>query len=118
MTDIAKLREIIDDIDVLISHNVMRSDSEFKQWHNKAKRFLHNHYGEDSFEYKSFVNLKFTLSAYFSDTPNSEFIKECRNDLIVSKGIFCDYLSDLEDEAGISHKSCEISNDSILVSPQ
>ena len=32
MTDIEKLQEIIDEIDVLIEHKVKVDDAEFKQW--------------------------------------------------------------------------------------
>lgn len=41
MTDIKKLKEIIDEIDVLINKSVQRSDPEFKAWHDKATRFIY-----------------------------------------------------------------------------
>lgn len=99
MTDIEKLQEIIDEIDVLIEKNVPKFDSDFKQWHNKAKRFLHTQFGEESFEYREFLKIEFAPSLVWPSTPESEFNDRCRKDLIITKGIFNDYLRDLQDRA-------------------
>ena len=48
MTDSEKLQEIIDEIDVLIEHQVKVDDAELEQWEHKAERFLFNHYGLES----------------------------------------------------------------------
>ena len=98
MTDIEKLQEIIDEIDVLISHSVKKADPEFKLWHHKAKHFLVANYGEKSFEYKEFLKKEFMPSILDYDAPDSEFVKKCHDDLIVSKGVFIDYLREMQDK--------------------
>ena len=97
MTDIEKLQEIIDEIDVLIEHQVQRGDSEFQQWHNKAKRFLFTQYGETSLEYKDFLRMDFMSLSLNPKLPDHKSIEECRKDLITVKGIFNNYLRDLRD---------------------
>ena len=107
MSDIEKLQEIIDEIDVLIEHQVRRSDSEFQQWHNKAKRFLFNKYGADSIEYTEFEKIKFTLSMYAGRTPAYVFIERCRKDLITVKGTLSEYLTEIrEKEVSVDSDEC------------
>ena len=97
MTDIRILRDIIDDIDVLIAHKVDRFNVEFKIWHNKALRFLANHYGEESIEFKEFCKTKFTLSVSTDKTERYMYVEQCRTDLYATKGIFQNYLWELMD---------------------
>ena len=107
MTDSEKLQEIIDEIDVLIEHQVRRSDSEFQQWHNKAKRFLFNKYGADSIEYKEFEKIKFTLSMYAGGTSAYVFIERCCKDLITVKGVLSDYLKEIQEkEVSVDSVEC------------
>ena len=98
MTDNEKLKNIIDEIDVLIENKVTCSSPEFKAWSNKAERFLIKVFGADSLEHKSFKDTKFTLGFYFGNTPRSEFVEKCKRDLISTKAIFQTYLEEMEEE--------------------
>lgn len=95
MNEKEKLEKILEEIDELIQMNVTVSSPEFKVWRTKAARFLQKYYGNDSFEYKSFQKMRFSLSAYTTSTPKSSFIDACKKDLLVSKGIFQEYLEDI-----------------------
>ncbi len=106
MTDIEKLQEIIDEIDVLIEKKVQKSSTEFQLWHYKVKHFLFTKYGEKSFEYKEFLKKEFMPSILNYDAPDSEFVKKCRDDLTVVKGAFCDYLRDLQECQNDSSSTC------------
>lgn len=99
MTDVEKLKGIIEEIDVLIEHNVIRNDSEFQTWHNKALRFLNSHYGAESIEYTEFKKVSFSLQIYTSGTERYRFEQKCRKDLYTVKGIFQNYLSELSEES-------------------
>lgn len=90
-TDYEKLKEIIDEIDVLIAKQVDYSDIDFKAWKIHAEGFLIRKYGKDSFEHKKFMR----IYAYSSDFTPSYM---CIDDLKMTKEIFLRYLSDLEEE--------------------
>lgn len=106
MSDYEKLKSIIDEVDVLISHRVSRDDSEFQQWHKKTKRFLFNHYGSDSIEYSEFDKIRFTLQIFGFETSKMEFVQKCKKDLITAKEILQDYLNDLsENNISVSNNS-------------
>lgn len=98
MTDYEKLKQVTDEIDVLLSKNVKRSDSDFQAWHNKAERILIKLFGENSFEVKDFKNRPFTLTCYAVGTPDSSFIHICKKDLSTTKSIFNNYMEDLAEE--------------------
>jgi len=98
MSDIEKLKEIINEIDVLFEHRVIRNDSEFQKWHNKTLRFLHKQYGADSLEYTEFTKMSFTLKVYAGGTERYRFEEKCRKDLYTVKEIFQDYLLELSEE--------------------
>ncbi len=99
MTDVEKLREIIQEIDELINKSVTKSDSDFQQWHIKAVRFLYNKYGSESIEYKEFTKLRFTLSMCTDTTPVSSFVGKCRRDLVTAKGVFIEYLKEMQESS-------------------
>lgn len=98
MKDYMKLKTIIDEIDVLISKEVTGSDSEFKTWKSKTERFLINTYGESSYEVKNFKSLNFTPMTYLGRIPRSSFIKVCRTDLLTAKGVFEQYLEEMQEQ--------------------
>lgn len=98
MTDVEKLKQIIDEIDVLISHNVKFSTPEFKIWQGKTKRFLGNKYGSESLELQEFNKMRFQVIAPIQ-IPDYRNIEKCKQDLIISKGIFQNYLSELSEES-------------------
>lgn len=101
MTDYEKLRDIIDDIDNLISHHVRASTPAFEAWHTKAERFLIKQYGENSLEHKKFLNTNFApslLDLYVSGENLQESIRLCCDGLRMCKAIFETYLDDIANE--------------------
>lgn len=110
MTNIEKLKNIIEDIDELERLKVSSSSPKFIAWQTKTLRFLRDEYGEDSLEYKDFYEKDFTLTFYPLDTPESEFIKACQTDLKTVKLIFRDYLKDMETEVDTYKPGNQTSN--------
>lgn len=98
MKDYEKLKEIYDEIDVLINQRVSSSDPKFQAWHVKTERFLMKKYGEKSYEVKNFKSYPFTLVCFFSSTSKNEFIDACCDDLRTVKAIFEQYLEDIQEE--------------------
>ena len=94
MTDIEKLQEIIDEIDVLIEHQARYGDSELRQWENKAERFLFNHYGQESYEFIRFHGLSFYPDTDMDYRSDKDYIDACRNGLTIAKGMLTDILGD------------------------
>lgn len=99
MTDVEKLKGIIEEIDYLIEIHVIPSNREFKEWRSRAKMFLYHKYGENSIEYKDFSKYTF-LPEPPINKKLAEFIvhEKCISDLLIVKGLFNDYLLDLQDE--------------------
>ncbi|WP_028515143.1 hypothetical protein [Ruminococcus flavefaciens] len=98
MTDIEKLKEIIDEIDVLIEHKVKDSTPEFKAWHNKAKSFMYHHFGSDSPEYDDFCSIRFSFRGnLMKHTPDSIYIESCKKGLDTAKLGLQNYLTELSD---------------------
>lgn len=98
MTDYQKLKEIIDEIDVLISKGVTSASSDFQAWKSKAERFLIKKYGENSYECKNFQKTRFMLIISTFSTPRSEYVKACRDGLEITKAVFLTYLEEMEKE--------------------
>ena len=101
MTDYEKLKSIIDEIDDLISHLVRSSAPTFEAWHTKAERFLIKKFGENSLEYKKFLNTYFTPLVWCSGDEEQEIrdsIKWCADALRSCKAIFETYLEDIAEE--------------------
>lgn len=96
MNDIERLKDVIDDIDNLIDAKVDSSSNSFKIWKTKAERVVINIFGENSFEHKKFKSTLFCLCAFTFSTPDEEFVKACKEDLEMTKGIFLSYLEELE----------------------
>ena len=110
MTDIEKLREIVDEIDVLISNNVTSIDSEFDIWYKKTIRFLYNSYGDTSIEYKEFKKISFSIYSYVGRPPRSEYVKTCYKGLTTAKGLLTDYFNDLQQNTDTSVNTLETEN--------
>ena len=96
MTDIEKLQEIIDEIDVLIEHQVMREDAEFIQWERKAERFVFNHYGRESIEFIRFHGLSFYPDVDWDHRTDDDYIEACKKGLNIAKGMLTDIQSDFQ----------------------
>lgn len=111
MTDIEKVEEIIDQIDYLLETNATPADREFKEWHNRAERFLYNKYGPESFELRSF--LQYTFTPRFEKTPRDKDLillmihEKCSSELRIVRGLFSDYLKEIQDEETVKMKSDE-----------
>lgn len=96
MTDYEKLKELYNDIDVLIEQRVSSDDAKFKVWHSKVKKLLPKMYGEDSVEYDDFCRTHFSLSVWGFSTTHEEFIEACIRGLNQTKEFFKSYLEDIE----------------------
>ena len=92
------LKSIIDEVDVLIKDQVHSGSERFQAWHNKVARFLIKHYGEDSYEYKDFLQQNFSPMIYTSNMTDSDYIEPCKRGLSRSKAILTNYLDDMDDK--------------------
>lgn len=103
-TDYKKLKEITDEIDVLIAKQVTASNSEFQDWKICAELFLVRKYGKDSFEYGHFTKIKFVPHPliYGSNNncgaDNTRDKKKCKKGLEIAKAVFLKYLEELKEE--------------------
>lgn len=92
-----KLKAIIDEAEALISGDFTSSSPEFQAWKTKAERFLIDKYGEESYEVREFQKIRYSLSVYFSGTPQSEFVTACRKGVERAKAILVTYLEEIEE---------------------
>lgn len=97
MTDIEKLKEIINEIDILIRNRVKSDDQEFQNWHYKTKQFLRKKYGSDSAEYEEFTIISFELSLPTMYDTDSDKIELCYKGLVSAKAMLNALLSDLSE---------------------
>lgn len=104
MTNYDGMKEIYDEIDMLISESVSSSTPKFVAWKIKAERTLIKIFGKDSFEYEKFRKTSFSLSCWTPSTPDSAFAKACSRGLETTKAIFATYLEELEVESNESNK--------------
>lgn len=98
MTDYEKLKEVTEEIDVLISKRVTSDAPEFQAWKIKSERLLIKIFGDKSLELKNFKSRQFTLSAYVLGTPESAFVEKCKKDLLTIKAIFNTYLEEYNEK--------------------
>lgn len=101
MTEYEKLKSIIDEIDDLISRQVISSAPAFKAWYTKAERFLVKKYGEKSLEHKKFYRTYFIPVMWSENGEENirESIKCCCDGLRSCKAIFETYLEDIAEES-------------------
>ena len=97
MADYQKLKEIIDEIDILISKGVTSSDPDFKAWETKSERFLARKYGQNSLEYNKFKKTYFSLILSTLNTQKSDYVRACKHGLETTKAVFLTYLEELEE---------------------
>lgn len=114
MTDIEKLQEIIDEIDVLIEHQVKCSDDELKKWRSKAERFLSHKYGSESIEFQEFSMISYSaiyipqkhvrveLASAGIKLSEHKLVKGCKEGLDSAKEILSEYLEELQDNVSNS----------------
>lgn len=97
MTKYEKLKQIIDEIDILISRNITSSEPNFQAWKTNAERFIINNYGQDSYEHKTFSNTYFCAISFARSVSHREEIDCCRKGLEKTKAIFITYLDEFDD---------------------
>lgn len=97
MTDYERLKNIIDEIDLLIEKRVTSSDSTFVAWKTKAERFLIKKFGEKSYEYKQFKGIVFSLLMYTFNTDDSLFVSACKSGLEEAKAVLRTYLEEFQE---------------------
>lgn len=101
MSDCEKMKEILDEIQLLIDNRVTSSTPAFKAWHVKTERFLTRKFGSDSIEVRSFCETRFFPALI---TSNADNIGHCKQSLIATGYIFQEYLQEMENE---QKKNCE-----------
>lgn len=114
-----KLKALIDEIDVLISHGVSNSDLDFIKWQKKAERFLKSYYHEGD-EYKDFINTSFGVDVWSFNTSDSSWVEACADGLRETKAIFEVYLEELQNSddkemTKVSDKKISNNNNRVFV---
>lgn len=94
MTDHEKLESLISEAKFLTSQTVTAYNPEVQAWYSKAERFLIKKFGQDSFEYKDFKNIRFTPSIV---TSNTDLIRKCIAGLNTAILIFQSYLDEMNE---------------------
>lgn len=97
MSDYEKLRKLYDEIDDLIAKQVTTSSPEFITWHKKLERFLVNQYGDQSKEYKDFIETHFTPIVFSGFVP-PDFVGACKSGLKTTKAELAVYLEEMKEE--------------------
>lgn len=98
MTKYEKLKQIIDEIDILINKKVISSDPVFQAWKTKAERFLINNFNANSYEHQKFLKTYFFPISLGGDVSRSEKIDSCKRGLEQTKAIFLTYLDEFDDD--------------------
>lgn len=110
-----ELKEIIDEIEVLINHHVDADAPAFTAWHLKARRYLVKKFGEKSIEYNAFIKIHFSVFV-FSDTTKSEFIYACKQGLLKAREMLKLYVNDENEKiANIKEKNDKSYNKVFIV---
>lgn len=96
MSDYKELEWLISETKVLIDHAATSSTPGFIVWKSKAERFLMKRFGSDSFEVKSFKDIRFTPSVA---TSNTDYSKKCKDGLVAAALIFQSYLDEMKENS-------------------
>lgn len=101
MTDLERLKKLIEETDSLIKMDITNSDTIFEAWEMKVKRFISKVFGAESMEMKRFDETSFWGGVWSSDTSDEEYrrdcIDTCRNGLTTTKAILETYLEEFDD---------------------
>lgn len=98
---IEKLKNIISEIDDLISKGVTSSDVTFSKWENKAKSFILSIYNKDDYQYQEFDNISFHYTDFCEINafgPSINQVDVCRKGLLTAKGQLENILETMEEE--------------------
>ena len=104
MTDYEKLKNIVDEIDVLISRRVRSSVPAFETWYTKAERLLIKVYGQGSYEHEKFTSTHFSPMIWNLDDEEEVrriAIQRCSEGLRSCKSIFNIYLEEMSERKEI-----------------
>ena len=83
MSDFEILQQLCETADELSKKYISSSSPDFKAWKTRADRLLIRRFGKDSYEFKSFNKISYSLSFFTSGTPDSAFVecKSCAGDI-------------------------------------
>ncbi len=117
MTDIEKLKQLIEQAEELIKTRTTFSKPEFNAWHTKTERFLTSKYGSKSVELKNFKNRPFGPMVFVSGVKHDDSI-ECVKDLETTVLELRDYLAEEEESENngiVASDSSSFSNDKVFI---
>lgn len=98
MSDFEILQQLCETADELSKKYIDSSSPDFKAWKTRADRFLIRRFGEDSYEFKSFNKISYSLSLFATSTPDSEFVDACTKGLRRAKAVLETYLDEFSAE--------------------
>ena len=97
MNEFIKLKELYEEIDVLIAQKVTASDISFITWQKKLGRFLIKKYGENSKEYSDFNDRSFSPVVFSLNGYKTDYISPCKRGLEITKAELSIYIEELEE---------------------
>jgi predicted nucleotide-binding protein len=77
---------------------ISSSSPDFKAWKTRTDRLLIRRFGKDSYEFKSFSRISYSLSFFTSGTPDSAFVEACADGLRSAKAVLETYLDEFSDK--------------------
>ena len=98
MSDFEILQQLCETADELSKKYISSSSPDFKAWKTRADRLLIRRFGKDSYEFKSFNKISYSLSFFTSGTPDSAFVEACADGLRSAKAVLETYLDEFSDE--------------------
>lgn len=110
MTDIEKIKQLINEAEELVRMHAIHSKPEFSAWHSKTERFLTNKYGQESVELKNFGKRPFRPMSLIAGVPHDSSI-ECIRDLKTTILELKDYLAEESENSG---QVAEVSTNKVI----
>ena len=101
MSDFEILQQLCNTADELSRKYVSYSSPDFQAWKTRADRLLIRRFGENSYEFKNFNKIRYSLSIATSNTPHSAFADACVQGLKRAKAVLETYLTEFSDEEEI-----------------
>lgn len=94
MSDFEILQQLCETADELSKKYISSSSPDFKAWKTRADRLLIRRFGKDSYEFKNFNKISYSLSFFTSGTPDSAFVEACADGLRSAKAVLETYLDE------------------------
>ncbi len=105
MKDYEKLKNVTNEIDILLAKQIDPFSEEFTAWHTKSERLLDQIFGAKSKESNQFRNTLFWSPIYVGSTDyDQDNINECQEGLKTTRAIFNVYIKELEEATGEENK--------------